>query len=79
MLPLIGREWSAARKGYGGGGIGVAQDITGTFVDIENGNWLRALDKIGVAAGVPTVGPKRVIKAVKEGDITELVGGPPRD
>ncbi|HEG44079.1 MAG TPA: hypothetical protein ENH94_08525 [Phycisphaerales bacterium] len=78
MIPLVGREIQAARRGFGGGGIGTVQDIGEIVTSIENGKFGKALEGIGVYYGVPTVGPKRVFKAVVEEDITELIGGPPR-
>ncbi len=78
MIPLIGREIQTARRGFGGGGIGAVEETAEIFTNIEKGKYGKALESIAVLSGVPTVGPKRVIKAVAEEDITELIGGPPR-
>jgi len=79
MLPLMGREIQAARRGFGSGGIGAVQDAAGLVTAFENGNWWRAMESAGVLTGVPTVGPRRAIKAVQEEDVMELIGGPAKD
>lgn len=78
MIPLVGREIQTARRGFGGGGIGAIQETAEIFTNIEKGKYGKALESIAVLSGLPTVGPKRVFKAVAEEDITELIGGEPR-
>jgi len=83
MIPLLGSSIQAARSGFGGGGIGVVENTADAFVAIENivtgdgdgRDIAKILEMAAVTYGIPTVQPKRVIKAVTEGDVMELVGG----
>jgi hypothetical protein len=85
MVPLAGRPTQQARRGFGDTGIGPLGEIgkiAASVDDIVTGkgdakDWIRIAESAGTLKGVPTVGPKRAIKAAVEGDLLELVGGEP--
>lgn len=83
MIPLAGSAINATRQGFGGGGIGAVDEIATMYQAIEDiatgvgdaKDWARLAESGGVLAGIPTVQPKRIIRTINEGDLTELIGG----
>jgi hypothetical protein len=84
-IPIIGRAIASARRGWysfdipplrGAGALGKAiRDIEAG--DIKSSTLIKLIEAISVALGLPYIGPKRGIEAIKEGDIKELIGGEP--
>ena len=84
-VPLIGKAIMAGKRGWGGTeipafelpkavGRSVAAVVEGEFDDKD----LKAIaEGIAVTAGIPFIGPKRVIKVVETGELKEIVGGEP--
>lgn len=84
-IPLVGKALMAGKKGWGtteipafelpkavGRSIGTV--AKGEFDDKD----MKAIaEGVAVAAGIPYIGPKRVIKVAETGELKEIVGGEP--
>jgi hypothetical protein len=85
MIPVFGSALLAGKRGFGGGAIvplELAQNLSAAATRTLEGKAGRrdmeaVLEAAAIAAGVPYIGPKRVIEAIEHGDVRELVGGPP--
>lgn len=84
-LPLVGKALMAGKRGWGGTeipafelpkavGRSVAAVVEGEF---DNKDLKAIAEGVAVATGTPWVGPKRVVKVAKTGELKEIVGGEP--
>jgi len=86
LLPLVGSAITSARRGFGDAGIGPVSELASIYARLEEiakgkgdaKDLAAVLEALAVLYGVPTVQPKRIIKAIQEEDLAELIGGGPR-
>lgn len=87
MIPLIGAAIMRERRGFGESGIGAISELTKLLARLEEiaagkgdeKDMNAVLEALAVLLGIPTVQPKRVIKAITEEDLAELIGGGSRN
>jgi hypothetical protein len=87
LIPLIGNQAMIAKRGFGGSGSPLfdeVRDIASAMGGILSGDGdekdvVRLLESLAAVYGIPTIGPKRVYRAVESGDLQELIGGKPRE
>jgi hypothetical protein len=83
MVPLFGNTIMAAERGFGGSGVGPTQQIGQLYkagknivtLDADTDDLFKILESTAVLYGVPSVGPKRVYRALETGEPMELIGG----
>ncbi len=86
IIPLLGSAIMATKRGFGDGGIGVISELANIYARLEEiakgkgdaKDLAAVLTSLAVLFGIVTVQPKRIIKAIKEKDPAELIGGGPR-
>jgi hypothetical protein len=82
-VPLVGRAIMAGRRGWGDSGIPAfesSEAVGRSLAAIERGEFTEydiktIIEGFAVSAGVPYIGPKRAIEAVRTGQPTVFLGG----
>jgi hypothetical protein len=87
IIPLVGSAITSAKRGFGDSGIGAVSELAQIYARLEEiaagkgdaKDLAAVLEALAVLYGVPSVQPKRIIKAIQREDPAELIGGGPRN
>lgn len=86
MVPILGSQITGITKGYGQPTVGAVEEVALGVVSAgriiigegDEKEVAQIIESAAVLYGIPTVQPKRIIRAIKEEDLAELIGGGPR-
>lgn len=84
MIPVVGKSMSAVKEGW----KVTAPPIIKAFGNLaillsdkasNKAKWNKVIESFSIIFGAPYIGTKRIFKTIKEEDLWEMIGGPPKE